>query len=100
MSFSSFKEAERPPTIIFNGNVYLSAGNTTDLAIASKMAKEVDDLLEVGKIESIDSRPTENYQSNDPVLINYSIYVSDSIPDFIFVLYEGEFLSYKIETLN
>lgn len=75
-----------PPMVMFNDILYSAASyleNKEDLTVA-------------GKIEScIDfGVPTENNQANDP-LVGCEIYTTTSAPDYIFVLYNGAYSSYK-----
>ena len=75
-----------PSMVMFNNVLYTQtyySGNKEDLSV-------------VGKIESyIDyGVPTENNQANDP-FVGCEIYATSSAPDFIFVLNNGIYSSYK-----
>ena len=76
-----------PPMVMFNDILY---------SAASYLDNHKEDLTVAGKIEScIDyGVPTENNQANDP-LVGCEIYTTTSAPDFIFVLYNGAYSSYK-----
>lgn len=83
---SEIEPIDYSPMIMFNDILYTATNYTGD--------KE--DLTMVGEIEScIDyGMPTENNQANDN-LVGCEIYASSSIPDYIFVLYDGEYSPYK-----
>ena len=74
------------PMVMFNDILYT----------ATDYSGEKKDLSVVGKIEScIDyGVPTENNQANTS-LVGAEIYTTSSAPDFIFVLNNGEYSSYK-----
>jgi len=75
-----------PSMVMFNNILYTGiyySGNKEDLSV-------------VGRIESCidDGVPSENNQANDP-LVGCEIYITSSAPDFIFVLNNGIYSSYK-----
>lgn len=74
-----------PPMVMFNDILYSAASyqGTTD------------NLTLVGEIESyVSDKPTENNQANDN-LIGCEIYKTTSAPEYIFVLYNGSYSTYK-----
>lgn len=84
---SEKKIADYPPLIMYNDLLYI---HTID-----KSANNIT-LENVGKIKSyVDyGLPTENYQANDD-FVGCDIYVANTLPDYIFVLYNGDYLPYK-----
>lgn len=54
---------------------------------SNESVNEATDLVEVGRLKK--------WQTDDVNLVGCPFYVSDSFPDVIFVLYEGELISYK-----
>ena len=83
---SEIETIDYSPMVMFNDILYT----------ATDYSGEKKDLSVVGKIEScIDyGVPTENNQSNTS-LVGCEIYTTSSAPDFIFVLNNGEYSSYK-----
>lgn len=81
-----FGSIDYPSMVMFNNILYTGTYYSGD--------KE--DLSVVGKIESyIDyGVPSENNQANDP-FVGCEIYATSSAPDFIFVLNNGIYSSYK-----
>lgn len=74
-----------PPMVMFNGILYSAASYSG--------AK--DSLTLVGEIESyVSDKPTENNQANDN-LVGCEIYTTTSAPEYIFVLYNGSYATYK-----
>ncbi len=75
-----------PSMVMFNDILY----------IGTYYSGDKEDLSVVGKIESyIDyGVPSENNQANDP-FVGCEIYTTSSAPDFIFVLNNGIYSSYK-----
>lgn len=83
------KTNDYPPMVMFNDNLYTAASFDY-----SKLGLEV-----VGEITSFISNgiPTENNQANDN-LVGCKIYASSEMPDYIFVLYDGNYCIYKKQT--
>lgn len=75
-----------PPMVMFNNTLY----SATDAYNPDK-----DELIVVGKVESfVDGKPTENNQANDD-LVGCDIYTTPNAPNYVFVLYNGVYSSYK-----
>jgi len=75
-----------PSMVMFNNILYTGTYYSGDMK----------DLSVVGRIESCidDGLPSENNQANDP-FVGCEIYTTSSAPDFIFVLNNGIYSSYK-----
>lgn len=88
---------EFPPAVHFRGSLWIGTDNTAasiSLSAAVGLANTVDDMEIVGEIESYTpGRPTIDNQANDN-LVGYSIYMSDSIPNYIFVKYKEDYMPY------
>ena len=81
-----------PPMVIYDNKEFMQ--KNTNGVYDSLL--ETEHLSEVGKVESISHHPTENFQSNDPAIINCKLYVTDSLPEYIFILYDDEYFSYRL----
>ena len=95
--FGNLERADFPPAVHFRGSLWIGTDNTAasiSLSAAVGLANTVDDMKIVGEILSYTSgRPTIDNQANDN-LVGYSIYMSDSIPNFIFVKYKESYMPY------
>lgn len=75
-----------PSMVMFNNILYTGtyySGNKEDLSVVGRIESYIDDGV-----------PSENNQANDP-LVGCEIYTTSSAPDFIFVLNNGIYSSYK-----
>lgn len=77
----------------FDDHVYYANGPITNLNL-----KEVGDLEEVGVVESYvnSARPKTNNQSNSPEYVGCKIFASPSIPNYIFIQYEGKYVTLEL----
>ena len=85
-----------PPQLQYNDAKYTRSGDVSALEKAAEQAQMATDLVEVGQIESYSYRINENFQCNESSLVNCKLYLSASIPGFIFVLDEDILLPYQL----